>query len=78
MTVIKKFFGIALILMSIGFVAKLILSLPILASQFSVAVKENVGYYWGEFSFTLFLNVLFWVVTYYMFKFGRILYRTKY
>jgi len=74
--VIKKFLGVAFILMSIAFVARLILSLPILASQFAVAVRENLGYYWGDFTFTLLLNVLFWIVTYYMFKFGRRLYRS--
>jgi hypothetical protein len=77
-TVLKKFLGVALILMSLGFVARLILSLPILATQFSNAVRENLGYYWGEFTFTLLLNVLFWVVTYYMFRFGRKLFRSEY
>lgn len=78
MTVIKKIFGIGLILLSIAFIGRLIFFLPILATQVATAVKENLGFYWGEFTFTLLLNVLFWVVTYYMFRLGRKLYRSEY
>ena len=76
--VLKKLIGIAFILMSISFVGGLILNLPILATQFATAIKENLGYYWGEFGFTFFINVIFWIITYYMFRYGRTLYRTKY
>ena len=68
---IKKFFGVALILMSVVFAVRLILFLPILVSEFLQAIKENVGYYWGSFTFTLVLNIIMWVVTYFMFKLGR-------
>lgn len=76
-TVIKRFIGVAFILMSIGFLARLILALPILASQFSQAVTQNLGYYWGEFTFTFLLNVFFWLVTFYMFRYGRNLFRSE-
>jgi len=76
--VLKRILGLAFILMSIAFVGGLILGFPILVTQLVTAIKENKGFYWGEFSFTLILNILFWIITYFMFKSGRKLYRCKY
>lgn len=76
--IIKKFLAVALILMSIGFVTRLILFLPILATAFFKAVKENVGYYWGSFTFYLLLYIFFFVITYYMFRYGRKLYKSEF
>ncbi|WP_405411702.1 hypothetical protein [Maribacter sp. Asnod1-A12] len=76
--IIKKFLAIALIFMSIGFVARLVLFVPILVTELSNAIKENVGYYWGSFTFYLLLYILFWIVTYYMFSYGRKLYRNEF
>lgn len=74
---VKKFIGVMLILMSIAFLARLIAFLPILATEFSTAISENKGYYWGSFTFILLLNIFFWIITYYMFQYGRKLFKSK-
>lgn len=75
--VIKKIIGFALIFMSIAFVFRLILFFPILAGEFSEAIKGNSGAKWGSFTFYLLLNIIFWIVTYYMFRIGRRLFKSN-
>jgi len=75
--VLKKIIGFALILMSIGFLGKLIAMLPHLISEFSFAVNGNGKAQWGSFAFYLLLNVGFWVVTYFMFRIGRKMFKSN-
>ncbi len=64
-------------LMSIAFVFRLILFFPTLALGFSDAIKGNSGAKWGSFTFYLLLYIFFWIVTYYMFRIGRRLFKSN-
>jgi membrane-anchored glycerophosphoryl diester phosphodiesterase (GDPDase) len=73
----KKLLGILLIIFSVGLLGRLIFTLPVIVTEFSEALSSGQAHSWGMFTGTLVFNIIFWVLIYYLFKFGRNLYRVN-
>ena len=72
---LNKVFGVIVIIISVGIVAKLIPQTINLVGVLADAIKFNKGYYWGSFTFDFLLSAVLWVGAYYFFRFGRKLYK---
>ncbi|PIB29343.1 hypothetical protein BFP77_06670 [Maribacter sp. 4U21] len=73
----KKLLGILIIIISIGLIGRLIFTLPTVAAEFTEALNSGQARSWGVFTGTLLFQVVLWVVVYFLFKFGRNLYRVN-
>ena len=76
-TMLNKIFGVILIFISIVIVANLTLGFIALIGQLTEVVSKNTGGLWGAFTASLFIQAIGWIITYFMFKFGRRLFKSK-
>ncbi len=74
---IKKVLGILIIFVGIGLFLSLISNIPSIVSSFSKAIKTNLNYDWGSFTGELVINILLWIVDYFIIKVGLKLYRNS-